>query len=77
MKKPCDRVSVPGPWNREERRYISVLREMVAYAERSIADRDASGRPADYDRERVNALEWALAEVEKSRVALVAARKAE
>lgn len=74
MKKPCDRASVPGPWNRQERRWISVLREMANHAETAVVARQSHGLPFGYDRERANALDWALVEIEKSRAALDAAR---
>ena len=74
VKKPCDHASVPGPWNRQERRWISVLREMADHAENAVVARRSHGLSFGYDRERADSLLWALVEIEKSRAALDAAR---
>lgn len=51
-----------------------MLREMADHAENAVVARRSHGLSFGYDRERADALLWALVEIEKSRAALDAAR---
>lgn len=70
----ASKAEVPGPWNREEREFVLILKQMEVYAQRAVTKRLNEGLSANYDRARAAALNWALVEIEKSRAALVAAR---
>lgn len=66
----------PGPWNREERGFLVMLRDMESYARKAASRKREAGDPAwTYDKARELALEWVVVEVMKSRVALAAALK--
>lgn len=70
----ASKLEVPGPWNRQEREFVLILRQMEAWAQKAVTKRLGEGLSADYDKARAAALNWALVEIEKSRAALIAAR---
>jgi hypothetical protein len=70
----ASKAEVPGPWNRDEREFVLILKQMEVYAQRAVTKRLGEGLSANYDKARAAALNWALVEIEKSRAALGAAR---
>lgn len=72
MHGNLERVTLAGS-NRLERDHMVVLQGLADYWRESVRHRSAQGVPTWQSQSKVDALEWALLEITKSRAAIAAA----